>query len=56
MTDTNELELAIEEEQLELDTRLTIEPTGDMALEYATDSGVEDEEDSEEEGPHQSLS
>ena len=41
-TDTNELELAIEEEQLELDTHLTLEPPGDVALEYATDSGADE--------------
>jgi len=49
-TDTNELELAIKEEQLEQNTHLMLGPIGDIALEYATDSGAEDEEDGEEEG------
>jgi len=41
-TDTDELEVAIEYEQLQLDTHLALDPTGDVALGYATDSGAED--------------
>jgi len=49
-TDTNMLEAAIKDEQLQLDTHLALKPTGDVAAEVATDSGAEDNESSEEDG------
>jgi len=47
-TDTDMLEAAIKDEQLQLDTHLTLEPTGYVVDEIITDSGAEDDDDIEE--------
>ena len=48
-TNTNELKVAIDDEQLQLEAHLVLEPRGDAAIEFATYSKVENEDSSEKE-------